>query len=160
MATFVHITLQSNEQAIRRGGLHLNRQGYMWCVPVMPNFFETHQWGREIAKWKPGRMIAVTFRVPDDTPALAGHFSERVWDHVETTAAGAHAIAREAALGVEVVFQQPLPRKCILRIKALASYVGWRHSPDAKDKRPCFCSICVRGVPNSQRQQRFSKYRA
>lgn len=75
MATFVHFCRAQDVKRIRRVGLKAGkgRRG-VYAVPTSTDFFVSHQWLRELARWTSGPMAAVYFRVPGSTPAVFGHY--------------------------------------------------------------------------------------
>src|SRR5882762_7847285 len=82
MAMLVHLTPEKNAARIRRGGIAAVSSGRseaepgLYCVPLLPSYTLTHQWGREIQKWKQQRsFVAVHFRIPDDQMVTVGHYN-------------------------------------------------------------------------------------
>ena len=56
MPVFVHLTPDRNIASIRRQGIGLRNQLFhsrsVYAVPVMPNFYVSHQWLRELKRSK------------------------------------------------------------------------------------------------------------
>jgi hypothetical protein len=54
MPVFVHLTPDRNIASIRRQGIGLRNQLFhsrsVYAVPVMPNFYVSHQWLRELKR--------------------------------------------------------------------------------------------------------------
>jgi hypothetical protein len=149
MVMLVHMTAAKLEPKIRRGGL---RQQYgLYAFPVLPSHTLTHQWTREIMKWKRQPMIGVYFRVPDDEPVRF-----RRYGRVARTLSAARAVAeiRKQAdpRRYEIIVDRAVRGSEIVRIAPVRGVVGWRHMPDAHGKRPCGCPGCVaRGEPGGRK---------
>jgi hypothetical protein len=84
---FVHLTSHRSLPAIRRGGISV------YAMPVTRSFSISHQWVRELRRWKPGTIVAVYFRLPSDEPVEVGHYGG---EHVAMTAAEAVALMFDA----------------------------------------------------------------
>jgi hypothetical protein len=160
MATFVHLTSAKLASHIHRGGIRpVERYGKrspgIFAMPVAPSYLISHQWARELRKWRSGRIVGVYFRLPDDEQVLVGRYNR---EHERMTAAEAvAAIMRleHEALGYEVIIPRDISPGAILRMRSISSRIGWRHFPGAHGRRPCGCPACVgRGVYNSQRLRR------
>ncbi len=153
MASFVHVTAEEDLARIRRSGLRPGRgQAGVYAVPVTPDFMGSHQWLREIGRWKCGRrMAAVYFRIPGGTPVVFGRYNQH---HTAGTADEAVAALLAAAdpLGFETIVQRAVRADEITSVKAMRQITGWRYFPAAKGRPPfCTCDYCQRGQPFSRR---------
>ena len=153
MAAFVHLTTESNIARIRRNGLKATKRAPgVYAMPVLPNFQRSHQWLRELRRWKGGRsLLAIYFRIPADTPAVFGRYNK---SHTAGTAdeAAAALMALDDAGGFEVAILRPIAPSEITSIKPLPQLMGWRYFPEAKGRKPfCACDYCLRGEPFSRR---------
>ena len=140
MATFVHITRETAVAAIRRGGIAMSRlwpdaglSKGVFCFPVLPDFFTTHQWMRELRRWGGQTRVGVYFRIPDDQVVQAGHYNRT---SVAMTAAEAVAMAGSADQGFQVIVPRAIAKREILKVKHLPQVTGWRVHPDAKGTEP------------------------
>ncbi len=134
MALFVHLASGKDIAAIRRSGIAVGKwRTGVYAMPVLPNFFVSHQWLRELkGKWTgPRTLLAVYFRIPDEQPVLVGRYSEQ---HARLPAAQAAATIAQAAdpLGWEVIVPRRIARTEIHRIRRLPQTVGWRYQPDVR----------------------------
>lgn len=149
MVMLVHVTAAKLEPKIRRSGL---RSSYGLLVfPVLPSHRLTHQWTREIMKWKRQPMIGVYFRIPDDEVVRFGRYGR-----VRRTLAAARAVGeirKEAdPRGFEIIVDCAIKANEIGRIAPLRGVIGWRHKPDAHGRRPCGCPGCMaRGEPGGRK---------
>jgi len=142
MATFVHLTAERNLKSILRNGITLlTRRGNnvrgVYCSPVTPNYYATHQWLRELKRWKrgPGQMVAIYFRIPDDDMVSVGRYNE---EHLQMTAAQAIArvMQRDYIGGYEVIIPRKIVKDEILRVKSAPQVIGWRYWPESKGNEP------------------------
>lgn len=159
MTMFVHLTPESRLAPIRRNGIGrlwkgtASRPGGLFAVPVTPDFYVSHQWLRELRRWRPGRMAGVYFRLHDDEPVWVGRYNQ---DHRRLSAAEAAAdFMREGdRLGWEVIIPRRVTAGEIRRIRSLPQVVGWRFFPEAKGKPPrCTCKFCIRGEYGANRMR-------
>jgi hypothetical protein len=150
MVMFVHLTAEKQVKTILRNGITRLRksriagQKGIYAMPVMRNFFVSHQWLRELRRRGRGTIAGIYFRVPDDEPVWLGHYNQA---HQRMTAAEAVAAFHEAepAEGFEVVIPRRIEPKEIHRVRMLPQVVGWRYYPGSHNKRPCGCPYCQRG---------------
>ena len=149
MATFVHLTPEKNLKSILRNGItRLTQRGNgsigVYATPVTKNFYASHQWLRELKRRQAGLIVAVYFRVPDETPVMIGHYNQA---HQTLTAAQAIAAMMQCAdpMGYEVIIPRKIARDEIQRYRSVPQIIGWRYYPDAHGKKPCGCPFCQRG---------------
>jgi len=153
MAAFVHLTTDSNVARIRRGGIRATKGAPgVFAMPVLPDFQRSHQWLRELRRWKAGRsLLAVYFRVPGDTSVVFGRYNKQ---HIVGTADDAAAALKslDDAGGFEAAIQRHIAPGEITSIKHLPQITGWRYFPEAKGRKPfCTCDYCQKGLPFSRR---------
>jgi hypothetical protein len=156
MVMLVHIADDRSREKIRRAGIVpcRARREALWgvfCMPVLPNYFLSHQWLRELKRRGVRTLVGVHFRVPDQEPVVVGHYNR---EHLPMTCARAVRLIMNVddARGFEIV----VPRKVIPReihaIRRVSQVVGWRYFPDAHGRRPCGCPVCQpRGEIRSRR---------
>jgi len=120
----------------------------VFCMPVLPNYYVSHEWLRELRRRGRPPRVAVDFVVPDEEPVLVGHYTRA---HDEMTAAQASALIMRAEdpLGYEVVLPRAVTPE-IRRTRAVPQVVGWRYWPEARGRLPCPCPICQRGNTGEQ----------
>lgn len=160
MPTFVHITAAKFEPAIRRSGIggsknelfgsRLRRRS-VFCFPVLESHTLTHQWTREISKWRRQPLIGVYFRIPDGEPVRCGLLNKSATRQVTAAEAVAIIRAHEDATGFEVMLDRPVRANEIKRIAPIRNVIGWRHFPGAHGRAPCACEFCQKSQPNSRR---------
>jgi len=153
MASFVHLAVEADLPRIARSGIRPgNGARGVYVMPVTPDFMKSHQWLRELRRWKAGRsLIAVYVRVPGDTPVVFGRYNVK---HVEGTAdqAVAALLTAPEADGFETIILRVIRPNEITSVKPLRQVTGWRYFPAAKGKPPfCNCEYCQKGLPFSRR---------
>jgi hypothetical protein len=157
MAMFVHLAPESRTAQICRNGLRRLRRAAndrprgVFAVPVVRNFYISHQWLRELKRRNRGPVAGVYFRIADDEQVLVGHYNQA---HRWMSAAEAVGTFLEAAdaQGWEVVIPRRIEASEIHRVRQLPQVVGWRFFPKAKGRPPfCTCRFCTRGEYASRR---------
>lgn len=148
MTTFVHLTSAKYSKHVIKAGLRAGPACELplgvFAMPVVPNYFRSHQWMRELRKWGRRPIAGVYFRVPDDEIVRCGHYNR---EHCVVTAAEAASIVMhdaDDALGYEVIIAHSIVPAAIQRICYLPRVIGWRHFPGAHGRRPCGCPACVK----------------
>jgi hypothetical protein len=99
----------------------------VYCGVVLPSFALSHQWARELARFRGRVLAAVHVRVPDDEPVSVGHYSGEGLR--ECTAAQAVAVVAglDDPRGWEIFLPRTVARREIHAIRLLARPVGWRY---------------------------------
>jgi len=107
----------------------------VYCLPVMPDFYASHQWLRELKRQGVRTILGSYFRLPDDEPVWLGHYGR---EHQQVSAAEASKLISTAAdpLGYEVVVPRSIQRGELQRLRNLPQVVGWRFYPKAHDQLP------------------------
>jgi hypothetical protein len=150
MAMFVHLAPQKSAEAIRRNGINRLRKSNVpapgiYAMPVLRNFFVSHQWLRELKRGRTGPIVGVYFRIPDEQEVWMAHYRNA---HQQMTAAEAAGVLlhTEASEGFEVIIPRKILPKEIHRIRALRQVIGWRYYPGAHGRKPCGCPYCQRSL--------------
>jgi hypothetical protein len=155
MASFVHIADKENEEAILRNGIKAAKRQSgahgVHAMPIVPNFSQTHQWARELRRWRARTLVCIQFRIPDDEIVLIGKYNG---PKIEMTAAEAVGSVLEHTdpMGLEVIIQRKIKPDEIARTYRAPRITGWRFSPGAKGKPPfCRCKWCNQGEIGAQK---------
>jgi len=150
MTDLVHITTAGNAERIARGGV---RAG-CYAMAVLPSYTLTHQWVRELRRWRPGVLVAVDLRLPGDTAVTVGHYGRAP---SPMTAAAAAALVRSLAdpRGYEIRVPDRLAAAAVRRVRGVPQGIGWRYQPAAHGRPPCNCPVCLApGTPLVARVRR------
>jgi hypothetical protein len=151
MPQFIHLADDREISMIRKGGIKAvaldgRKEKVVFATPVLQNYYQSHQWLRELKRQGIRTISAVQFHVDDDTPVSVGRYNE---EHIEATAAESVKIFMDhtTGLGLEVVFSCSIPAKNITRIYTPDQVTGWRYYPESHSdgRKPCGCPYCQRG---------------
>ena len=150
MTICVHLTSEKNLSLIRRSGIKAQplRQGErgIYCMPLLPDFYVSHQWLRELKRGKEhNSIIAVDFRLPKEEIVLVGHYAA---PHIECTIGEAARVILNAKdpLGFEILLPRSIQTDEIHKVRNISQVTGWRYSPKAKGTKPfCTCQFCIGG---------------
>ena len=170
MPTFVHLAPDKFATRVRRNGIRARKHWIalrpepvavrgVYCMPVIGNFFITHQWLREMKRTHPGfkTFVGVYFRVPSSEPVYVGHYNR---NHGLKTAGEAVRIVKseEQEPGYEIVVPRPVGKKEILKIRRLPQVVGWRYYPAAHQSPPISeCGVDFGGPKSRKYRERLRR---
>ncbi|MCB9577292.1 MAG: hypothetical protein H6717_09735 [Polyangiaceae bacterium] len=156
MVMLVHIADERASTRIRRAGLvpHRARRGGLWgvfCMPVLRDYYISHQWLRELKRRGVRTMVGVYFRVPDREPVVVGHYNSA--PRPMSAARAVRVIMdQEDARGFQIVVPRKIAPRALHKIRHVSQVVGWRYFPDSHGRRPCGCPMCQpRGEIRSRR---------
>ena len=153
MVRLLHLAPESLRRRIERSGLRGQSRQFdvagagqtkepeaIFAMPVLDDFSATHQWVREMRRWRRGRLVAVHFGVPDEEEVLAGRYGPnkhrlRIVEAVSTI--------RESPWGQELILCRRVPAKDIVAIRDIRQDVGWVETPDSDHKYQCVCAQCL-----------------
>lgn len=168
MTLFIHLTPQKNIKNILRNGIKKPKyQKGIFALPVVQNYFVSHQWVRELGRWRNKNFVAVYFRIDDSEQIFMRHYRE---DYVEMKAVESEAILNNiqfnpqivtkrkkrkknytddelplSPLGYEVIIPRKISKKEIQRVSPVSQTLGWRYFPYSSGTRPVICLGCERG---------------
>jgi hypothetical protein len=112
-------------------------------MPVIPDFYASHQWVREIKQYNSGNnIIAVYFKIPDEEMVFCGKYNERL---IEAKAAEAHKLFMllEDKMGFQVIAVRKILKPEITKVKNIPQITGWRHFPKSHERKRCLCPACL-----------------
>ena len=148
MAMFVHLTPEKNLGRIRRSGIkvskvHGNKPNGVFAMPVVPNFYVSHQWLRELKAYGQRTLYGVYFRLRDEEPVYIGHYNS-VAQQMSAGQALDLVFGQASTIGYEVTVPRKVMRQEIHKIRYLPQGLGWRYHPDVRQATFCGCPVCVR----------------
>lgn len=154
MPILVHLTDEREAKKIAKTGIKSGKilQG-VYCMPVLPNFYVTHQWLRELKRNGARTFVGVYFRIASDELVFAGKYGER-HKHIPLGSAIKEIMELKDPLGYELILDRKVQPEEITKIKHLPQTLGWRFSPDSKGKKPCNCEYCLRGTIKGTRTKK------
>ena len=119
-------------------------------MPVLPNFYVSHQWLRELKRNGVKTFVGVYFRVSSAEMVYAGKYGKK-HKHIPLGQAIKELMDLEDPLGYELIVDRKIEAKEITKIKHLPQNIGWRYMPDSNGIKPCNCEYCLRGTIKGKR---------
>ncbi|RYE56454.1 MAG: hypothetical protein EOP48_07995, partial [Sphingobacteriales bacterium] len=145
MPTLVHLADEKNSSKILRNGLKTGKFGTgVYCMPVLPDFYISHQWLRELKRNGAKSYIGVYFKIPTSEMVYAGKYGKH-HKHITLGEAIREIMDLEDPLGYELIIDRKISAEEISKIRNLPQTLGWRYFPGSHDKKPCNCEYCLRG---------------
>jgi hypothetical protein len=151
MPTLVHLADERDSEKIRKNGLKVRKNGAgVYCMPVLPNFYVSHQWLRDLKRWGAKTFVGVYFKVDSTELVFAGKFGE---EHKLMSLGEAikEIMSIEDPLGYELIIDRKIKPKEISGIKHLPQKIGWRFFPGSHNMKPCSCEYCLKGAIKGKR---------
>ena len=146
MSMLVHLADEKKAKSILRSGIKPGKyMGGVYCMPVLPHFYITHQWLRELKSNGVKTIVAVYFKVDDLELVYAGRYN-KPHGKINLGKAVREIMDLEDPLGYELIITRKIESSEILRIKNLPQNIGWRYMPNSHDVKPCTCEFCIRGT--------------
>lgn len=157
MPIFVHLAPAKAIAHIRRAGIKRGPRG-VFCMPMLPDYYSTHQWARELKRRGHRTMLAIAFRLDDTEPVSLGVYNRphRVMSASEAVKA---LLEVDDPLGYEVIVPRSISARELRAIRSVPHVLGWRFYPAAHGRRSCMCDWCSRGDINRRRIMRYQKRR-
>jgi hypothetical protein len=149
MAVFVHFTDENNKNSIIKNGIKADTIHYehinngVFCMPVISDFYATHQWVREIKQYNSGNeIIAIYFKIPDEEIVFCGKYNEKM-EKVKATEAHKIFTNLEDKMGFQTIAIRKILKNEITRINNIPQIIGWRHFPKSHERKRCLCPACL-----------------
>lgn len=164
----VHLFDARQAASIRRGGVRgrpsriavagdrVELSSAVYVMPVLPNFFASHQWLRELKRRGMRTIDAAYIRLRSDTMVWCGNYNgEHRW--ITLGHATGLIMNEPDPRGWEIVLTRDVPAKAIHSIRNVPQVVGWRYFPESHVKGPwkCLCDGCLRGLRGEIKSQRL-----
>jgi hypothetical protein len=154
---YVHLCEEKNLKTIISNGIKTSKIHYnniksgVFCMPVINDFYASHQWLREIKhQKKSNNIIAVYFKIPDDEIVYCGKYSEE-GKYVKSNIACKMFIDLDDRFGFQVIIPRKVLKNEVHKSKSFPQIIGWRYFPKSNGKKLCVCPACLgRGSYNSQ----------
>lgn len=148
--------LRGGECTIRASGKSVSLADAVYAMPVLPNFFASHQWLRELKRGGMRSIVAAYFRQRADTLVWVGRYNAEHRFVPLGHAAG--LIMREPdPRGWQLVLPHSVPAKAMHAIRTVPQVIGWRFQPESHDKAPwkCLCEFCIRSARGEPKSRAF-----
>ncbi|MBS1613011.1 MAG: hypothetical protein JST49_09340 [Bacteroidetes bacterium] len=144
MPVLVHLADEKESASIKRGGIKIGkyRKG-IYCMPVLPDFYVSHQWLRELKRRGAKTYVGVYFKADSKMMVYAGYYNKE-HRHITLGEAIKEIMSSDNPLGYELIIDRKIESKEIFKIKSLPQKIGWRYEPESHRKVPsCGCQFCV-----------------
>lgn len=144
MPVLVHLADEREATSIRKNGIKIGkyRQG-IFCMPVLQNFYVSHQWLRELKRSGARTYVGVYFKLDSKELVYAGKYNQ---EHMLITLGEAinEIMSLDDPLGYELIVERKIEAKEVDKIKFLPQKLGWRYYPSSHNKKPtCACPVCI-----------------
>jgi len=151
MPTLVHLADERDSSSIKMNGIKIgkHRQG-IFCMPVLQNFYLSHQWLRELKRRGANTFVGVYFKIDSKTKVYAGRYNHN-HKYIELGEAIKEIQTIDDPLGYEIIIDRKIGAKEIGKIKRLPQNIGWRYKPRANGTKPCSCDYCIKGTIKGNR---------
>lgn len=164
----VHLIDERDSASVRRSGIKgLTRDistsagiqtvdRAVFAMPVLQNYFASHQWVRELKRRGMRSIAAAYFRLRSDAHVWVGKYNGE--HRLVPLGHAAGLIMREPdPRGWEIVVRGAVPPGQIHAIRPVPQVVGWRFFPESHDKGPwkCLCSFCLAGQRGDIKSRRL-----
>ena len=144
MPILVHLADKKETASIKKNGIKIgkHRQG-IFCMPVLPNFYISHQWLRELKRSGARTFVGVYFKLDSKTLVFAGKYNQE-HRHIELGEAIKEIMSLDDPLGYELIIDRKIEAKEVEKIRTLPQKLGWRYYPSSHSKKPtCACPVCI-----------------
>lgn len=153
-----HLTSHKNISRVTRSGIlgqkayiycELEQQKYqlitkaIYCLPVLQNYYLTHQWLRELKRGGQNNFVGIYFRLNSEELVWVGRYNQ---PHIQVTVDRAIALimSQSDTQGCEIVVPRSIHSKERHKIKYLPQITGWRYYPALHTNKPtCACPVCI-----------------
>ena len=151
MPTLVHLADERETSSIKKNGIKIgkHRQG-IFCMPVLTNFYLSHQWLRELKRSGVKTFVGIYFKMDSQAKVYAGHYNQD-HKHIELGKAIKEIQTIEDPLGYEIIIDRKIEANEIDSIKSLPQNIGWRYKPRANGLKPCGCDYCIKSTIKGNR---------
>nr|WP_294905327.1 HEAT repeat domain-containing protein [uncultured Lacibacter sp.] len=151
MPTLVHLADERDAPRILKNGIKPGKyRTGVFCMPVLQNFYVTHQWLRELKRRGVNNFVGIYFKVDNTQMVYAGKYNHQ-HRYITLGAAVKDIMSMNDPLGYELIIDRKIEPGEITKIKALSQTIGWRYRPDAHGTKPCPCDYCIRTDINANK---------
>ena len=144
MPLLVHLADERDAASIRKNGIKIGkyRQG-IYCMPVLQNFYVSHQWLRELKRCGAKTYIGIYFKYSSKDLVYAGKFNQK-HRYIPLGKAIKEIMSMDDPLGYELIIERKIKATEIGKIRILPQTIGWRYFPSSNGKKPtCVCPYCI-----------------
>ncbi len=146
------------KRCVQTGKTYVELSEAVYCMPVLKDYYFSHQWLRELKRNGARTFVGIYFRLSSAENVWFGKYNE---PHFEMPVGEAiqQLMKKTDALGYEIIVPRSIGKKEIHQIKHLSQVLGWRYYPKSHGRRPCLCGGCIaRGEIKSRRLREREEY--
>ncbi|MFT3948560.1 MAG: hypothetical protein QM763_16475 [Agriterribacter sp.] len=123
MPILVHLADERDAKRILKSGIKPGKYSTgISCMPVLPDFYITHQWLRELKRNGVKTYIGVYFRLPSSQMVFAGKYNQE-HKHITLGQAVKEIMGVADPLGYELIIDRKIEFRCAWRLRrALLSF--------------------------------------
>ncbi|MFO0830296.1 MAG: hypothetical protein U0637_00500 [Phycisphaerales bacterium] len=156
MTMLVHLIDARETSSIKRTGIKGQAASFtvigtrmsvacaVFAMPVLPNYFASHQWLRELKRRGMRTIAAAYFRQRADTLVWVGRYNK---EHRRVPLGHAAGLIMKEAdpRGWQIIIPGSIPPKSIHAVRPVPQVVGWRYFPESHKDGPwkCLCDGCL-----------------
>src|ERR1044072_6423694 len=135
MPVLVHLADEKESVRIKKNGIKIGkyRQG-VFCMPVLQNFYVSHQWLRELKRRGVKTFVGIYFKMDSKQKVYAGKYNKE-HPHITVGEAIKEIRGLDDPLGYELIIDRKITAKEIQKIKSLPQKIGWRYIPGSNNKK-------------------------
>lgn len=154
MVMLVHLAPADAAASIKRTGIRKRRLSRtspgVYAMPVLPNYYASHQWLRELKRGGARTFVGIYFRIADDEMVHVGHYGQKP-SHCRAADAAATIMHAPDPLGFQIIVGRSIPASEIHAVRSVRQVIGWRYFPKSHGSVPCNCDACKGGLINRRR---------
>lgn len=170
MAMLVHLIDDRQRASMLRSGIRGTRSTLrsdnadvdlaraVYAMPVLPNYFVTHQWLRELKRKGMRTVSGVYFRLRSDCLVWVGRYNA---DHrlVPLGHAISLIMSEQDPRGWQLVVPGGVPARAIHAVRPVPQVVGWRYQPESHVAGPwkCLCAFCLESQKGGIKSMRLRR---
>lgn len=159
MTMLVHLFDSRQAASVRRSGLkgaacalsvagnRVELDRGVFVMPVLPNFYASHQWLRELKRRGMRTISAAYVRMRSDALVYVGRYNGE-HRRVPLGHAAGLVMRAEDPRGWEIVVPWGIGAGAVHAVREVPQVVGWRYFPRSHEEGPwtCLCDFCRRGT--------------
>lgn len=168
MTAAVHLFDARQAASIRRSGIkghatqisvpqgRISIDRAVFLMPVLPDFYASHQWLRELKRRGMRTIAAAYVKLRADRQVFVGRYNG---EHRLVPLGHAAGLIMHATdpRGMQIVVPGDIAAAAIHAIRDVPQIVGWRYFPESHEKGPwkCLCEYCTSRASGEIKVQRL-----
>ncbi len=112
----------------------------VFAMPMLQDFARTHQWVRELRRYRAQRIVAVHLSLPRTEQVYVGRYAR---PHELMPLGEAIGWVQRNHAGAEIVVPRKVSAREAVSIRDVPQLVGWVETPEARSHYDCVCVACI-----------------